>query len=156
MKTIPLTNGKVAIVDDEDYDRVSQFKWFYAKRGYAVRNIKHPDGLGSRGWTMQTMHRFILDKPEASQIDHISMDTLDNRRENLRIATKAQNMWNRNAPRNNTTGIKGVGFVAATGKWRATIAANGSHMHIGTFSTKEEAAMARQEAASRLHGEFAK
>ena len=155
MKTVPLSKGMVAIVDDADHDRVSQHKWFYSVRGYAVRNVPNPKGI-KRKWTMQTMHRFIAGIPDGVTVDHISGDKLDNRRENLRAATLQQNACNRGLTKRNTSGSKGVSWYSPSQKWRAVIAVNKKYVHIGHFTDKQEAIDAYAEAANRLHGEFAR
>jgi hypothetical protein len=91
-----------------------------------------------------------------NQIDHINENPFDNRWENLREATKAQNMRNITKIRSNTSGYKGVGWSKNCQKWRAYIWADGVSYHLGLFATKEEAFVAYKEAANRLHGAFAK
>lgn len=89
-------------------------------------------------------------------VDHKNRDRLDNRIDNLRDATRAQNGWNSTRSRHNTSGHKGVGFVKPTGKWRAIITCNGKAHFLGGFLTKEEAVHAYHAAAELLHGEFAR
>jgi len=88
-------------------------------------------------------------------IDHINRDRSDNRICNLRPATRAQNLWNITAKRNSTTGIKGVSFHRASGKYRAVIRDGKKRRHLGLFGSVEEAAAAYNSAAVDLHGEFA-
>ena len=88
-------------------------------------------------------------------MDHKDHDTLNNRRENLRIATHAQNLWNTKILANNTSGFKGVSFFKPRGTWRSRIMLNGKQNLIGYFDSPEEAGAAYVEAAKRLHGEFA-
>lgn len=94
--------------------------------------------------------------PKEMNIDHINGDGTDNRIENLRLATPAQNSWNRGLNKNNTSGIKGVRFYKATGRWHATIWVKWDSIHLGYFATQEEAAAAYARAAEQLHGEFAR
>lgn len=93
-------------------------------------------------------------------IDHINGDGLDNRKQNLRICTKSENACNRGIDRDNTSGYKGVCYISNKTKrvkrWIAQIAINKKHICIGYFHTKEEAAIAYNEAATKYHGEFAK
>ncbi len=151
---IPLTGGKEAIVDLADLPIVSGVNWT-AKRGkksfYATRSgLTRPDG---RRPFLQ-MHRVIMNAREEEFVDHINLNGLDCRRSNLRIATPAENNRNRPIPRNNTTGFKGVSFF----KWRyqAHIGYQGRKLHLGYYATAEEAHSAYQDAAFRLHGEFAR
>lgn len=152
---IPLTQGKVALVDDEDYERVSQFKW-HAKRVpdsdlfYAARNVANP--YGRRGY--QRLHSFILDATPAQEIDHWDGDGLNNTRANLRFATTAQNQANRRRSRNNTTGFKGVSWCR--GRYRARIKINSRYTSLGVYDSGPEAARAYDQAALIHHGEFAR
>jgi len=88
------------------------------------------------------------------EIDHVNGDPADNRLVNLRLATRAQNNRNRRTPRNNTSGVKGVAYHVRAGAWVAYIRAGGRRQHLGTFTTKDEAAVARAAAEARLHGDF--
>jgi hypothetical protein len=150
--TVPLTQGFVAFVDAEDYDRVAGHKWHAVRRSsglvYAATNIRQLDG---RQKSLQ-MHRLLL--PEAERVDHINGIGTDNRRENLRSATHTENMQNRKKHKNNTSGFKGV--YAAKGRWRAAIRANGQKHNLGYFDSPEEASAAYDEASQRLHGEFSR
>lgn len=113
-----------------------------------------------RGWEVKTgkkvlMHRLLTKPPRALVVDHINGNSLDNRRSNLRISTNAQNLWNRRAPRSNTSGFKGVA-PSGRNKWVAYINVNNEKIHLGTFLTKEDAALAYNKAALEHHGQFAK
>jgi hypothetical protein len=147
MKEIPLTQGKVALVDDEDYPHLSAFKW-HLNAGYAARS--HPwDGKRRRTF----MHDQLLPAPPGFFTDHRNRNRLDNRRENLRISTRSQNAANRRLPRTNTSGFRGV-HRSGRG-WAATITCAGKHYYLGTFDTPEEAATAYDKKALELFGEFA-
>lgn len=145
---IPLTRGKVAIIDNEDAALISQYKWQADRDGrtwYARRTISLPGG----GRKTQKMHQLITGHPRT---DHRNGDGLDNRRANLRRATKAQN--NRN--RRKTIGYskyKGVGWHE--NRWCAQIKVNGKKIHLGRFISEEDAARAYDAAARREFGEFA-
>lgn len=148
MKRIPLTQGKFALVDDEDFAELSKVKWCFSK-GYAVRSVR----LEKRGTIL--MHREILSAKKGQECDHINMNGLDNRRANLRVCTRAENARNRPKDRDNTTGFKGVALEKRTGKYVAQIHILGKHYHFGTFKSAKEAALAYNEAAPKYFGEFA-
>ena len=150
MKAISLTQGYSAIIDDEDYDKLMQYKWCY-NLGYASRSLKKEN----KKITI-FMHRVVLDTPENMYTDHISGNELDNRRGNLRIGTKSQNMANSRIRVNNTSGYKGVHWHKLLSKWRAVIWYLGKPIHIGLFLTKEEAAKAYNNKAIEVHKEFAR
>ena len=157
MIEIPLTQGQVALIDDEDFELVSQYKWYahwdpHTKSFYARTNIRKSDGTR----TMLRMHRLITDAKKGEEVDHINHDTIDNQKENLRICTRSENGCNRGAQENNTSGYKGVSLDKSSGKWRAAIKLNGKRIYLGYFATKEEAYEAYCNAALELHGEFLK
>jgi hypothetical protein len=149
---IPLTRGYVAIIDASEVDKVSGHVWHAYVRShtiYAVRSDYSDGKMQKIG-----LHR-VLAKAEASDIvDHCNGNGLDNRRSNLRLASAAQNCANRRRARNNTSGAKGVVFVAKEGKFWARIMANGRRVSLGYYGTAEQASAAYQEASKRLHGEF--
>jgi hypothetical protein len=149
---IQLPCGLVAIVDSADLPRVSPHRW------YVVRGRKRGTPyVGTRltGETHATMlHRLIMDAPEGLVVDHINGDTLDNRRANLRVTTQGNNAKNRRANLSNP-GYKGV-HRHKDGGWVAKIGSGPAREYLGYFATAEEAARAYNEAAKRLHGEFAR
>jgi hypothetical protein len=152
MKEIPLTQGFVSIVDDADYEWLSMWKWYYSK-GYAARQSKRALG---RSKTLY-MHREILHAPDGVEVDHIRTgETLDNRKENLRISTTAQNQFNRKLQINNTSGFKGVYWNKKNKVWEAQIKFNQRSIYIGRFDTAKKAALAYDEKASELFGKFAR
>jgi hypothetical protein len=148
---VPLTQGQVALVDEADAEAVMAHKW-YAQRidhvWYAQRSFKTADGK----WRKERLHTFLTGH---SLTDHVSGDGLDNRRANLRPATKAENARNRPAQSNNTSGYKGVGWDATRGKWRAQIKAPGTPRYLGRFGSAEDAARAYDAAARQAFGAFA-
>lgn len=149
---VPISNGGVAIIDAEDFEKVSAHHWHLDDAGYARTNIWE----GGKKSAAPRMHRIILPGIETSlHIDHINGNRLDNRKENLRVATCSQNVMNRGKQANNTRGYKGVIYDKSRGKWRAEITANKKSHYLGRFDTAEEAALAYNEAAKELHGEFA-
>ena len=154
MKCIELTQGRVAIVDDEDFDKLAQYRWQYNK-GYADREAT----IAFKVTKHVKMHRIIMgiDDPNI-HVDHINGDKLDNRRINLRLATRAQNKANSRVAKNNAIGVKGVS--KRTGPkgdaFRAHITTEGKMKSLGTFKTAEEAHAAYCKAATEAHGEFAR
>lgn len=155
-KEIPLTHGKIAIVDAADYEYLNQWKWG-ATRPYRVWYAVRYIGKKGRGGFPLRMHREILSVSSPAQtIDHVNGDGLDNRRCNLRLASTRQNCYNVGARKDNKSGQKGVTWHKASRKWRAQIAVPGKIKHLGTFAEKAEAIKAYQLAAREVHGEFAK
>ena len=158
--TIPLTKGYVALVDPEDYDRLAQYHWHVFKpirsdRVYAGRWAKQNEQPNGKPFKIP-MHVEIMGNVEGMRIDHVRpLDTLDNRRINLRRASAAQNAANSPVPKNNTSGYKGVTWHRQTERWRAFIKFDRRQIHLGMFDVKEEAARAYDIAAKRLFGEFA-
>ena len=150
MKKIPLTQGKFALVDDEDYDALSQKKWYYHSCGYAVRDC---------GGTSEYMHRVILSEVlvKGQLTDHIDGDKLNNQRLNLRAAAPGCNVANIPPRRGNTSGYKGAFFIARCPKnpWLAKIVVNGRQIQLGHYPTPEQAGAAYDAAASKYWGDFA-
>jgi hypothetical protein len=155
-KEIQLTQGKVAIVDDEDYEYLNQWKWYANewKRGkhYAVRNVrKNKKYIG-----YESMHRLLSNNNDKKLVtDHINGNTLDNRKSNLRICSISENCKNRIVQKNNKTGFKGVRYIKDSNKYRAEIFNNGRHYSLGFFIDPIDAAKAYNAAALKYHGEFA-
>lgn len=146
MKEIKLTQGKVALVDDEDFEYLNQFKWCAHKECntyYAVRNAKNNGKLFT-----QYMHNLIIG---IIGVDHKNHEGLDNQKHNLRIANKSQNAMNNMPLKNMTSKYKGVSWFKRDKKWRAVI----NEKHIGLFIDEIEAAKAYDNKAAELFGEFA-
>jgi len=157
MIEIPLTQGQVALIDDEDYSLVSQHKWHAAwapntKSFYAATDIRKPDGKR----TTLRMHRLIMGAQPGEQVDHIQHLTLDNRKSELRLCTNSENLMNRGAQENNTSGFKGVGWNKRDQKWTAQIVLNGKNKSLGYYATPELAHEVYCRAAHELYGEFAR
>lgn len=151
-KHIPLTKGKFAIVDDGDYEAIKRFKWRITGNGrkvYAVRSKR----IGFLRRKNEYLHRVIMNAQDGEQIDHIDGNGLNCTRTNMRKATHSENLRNRGAPKDNTSGYKGVSF--RLGRWRAQIVVNDKQIYLGTFDTPEQAAKAYNEAAVKHHGKFA-
>jgi hypothetical protein len=151
VKKIPLTQGKFALVDEEDYEYLMQWKWYYAK-GYAVRMGSQPKRVAI------LMHRIVLERmgfKDFESSDHINRQRFDNRRANLRPVSLEQNNMNRGKQKNNTSGYMGVSWHKQGKKWRVRFRADGKYRSLGLFDDKKEAALAYNEAAKKCHGEFA-
>jgi len=153
MKTIPLTRGKFAKVDDSDFEEASKNKWYATKRGtlyYAVREIRTPNG----GRTSQYLHRMLL--PDAERIDHIDGDGLNNSKKNLRPATFQQNIRaSRRKKFGATSRFRGVNWNAKLKKWVAAITVNYRNIHLGIFESEIAAARKYDAAAREIFKEFA-
>jgi hypothetical protein len=152
MEEIPLTQGKVALVDDEDYAWLNQWKW-YAKRCknlfYATRTI-HPKG--GKHYNL-LMHRVVLETPNGVDVDHVDHNGLNNQKFNLRHCTRAENSRNASKAKNRTSPFKGV--YLGNGLIRASIRVDLKLINIGCFNTHEEAARAYDKKAIEYFGEFA-
>jgi hypothetical protein len=144
MKYIQLTQGKVAIVDDEDFERVNQFKWCF-DTGYAARK-SGPRKAQVKIW----LHRFIMQTPPGMDTDHINGNKLDNRKNNLRICTHSINLNNSKLARNNTTGFQGVSWSKDKKKWRATKGYFGKQFWLGYFDSPQKAHIAFLQFKQRL------
>lgn len=154
-KTIALANGKgEAIVDDDDYEYLSQFKWHLAE-GYACHSISMGKKNGKRVFINILMHRVVNKTPEGMKTDHINRNRLDNRKENLRACTHQQNQANHAKRRGAVSKYKGVSFCKQTNKWKSAIRISGMGITIGRFSKEEDAAKAYNDNAKKFFGEFA-
>jgi hypothetical protein len=156
MKEITLTQGKVALVDDDTYEYLNQFKWFAHKNNsgpfYAVRTDR------TSGKQIKIcMHRLIMGISDPKiLVDHKDRDGLNNQRYNLRMANKSQNNANRRARRNGSSKYLGVCWDKREKKWRVQIKKNGIIKHVGMFSNEDDAALAYNEKAIVMHGDFAR
>lgn len=155
MKQIPLTQEKFAIVDDEDYERINQYKWYARKGGntyYAMRAM--PIQNSKQQWVF--MHKEILGLPKSIETDHRNGYGLDNRKANLRPATHQQNQWNQQSHYKGTSQYKGVCWNKLSKKWVAYIELNGKQYHLGCFDNEIEAAKVYDRKAIEWFGEFAR
>jgi hypothetical protein len=152
MKTIYLLRGQEALVDDEDYEALNEYKWHLHSLGYACRST----GNVHKGtYHLFLMHRDIMQTPTQMYTDHINHNKLDNRRSNLRLATPRQNNGNAHMRLTNTSGYKGVSWHRQSKKWVAGIKLNGKHIFLGSFTNKKDAARAYNTKALEIFGEFA-
>lgn len=152
MKTIQLTQGQVALVDDDDYEWLSQYKWYarwdkYTKSYYAARAEYFP--------IRKTVYmaREVAKTPKGMICDHINHDTLDNRKENLRNVTNSQNLMNRKgAASNNKLGERCV--RKERNGFRVQVSVGGKYVFNKTFRTLPDAIVARDDALKQYHGEY--
>ena len=136
MKKIKLNHGKYALVDDEDFEYVNQWRWFITLNGYAAR---HPKG-------MVYMHSLLNKTPKGFHTDHINRNKLDNRRVNLRTTTSSQNLHNSKKYTNNTSGHRGVYWYERYKKWEVYINIKGKRIYLGRFPGIRSAIVARKNA----------
>jgi hypothetical protein len=157
---IPLSRGMVAVIDFEDFDRVGRVKWHAVKtsksgRFYAARSLC--EGGRKR---MELLSRQILNAPKGMDVDHINGDRLDNRKENLRLATRGQNLAARKGGEKKWRGLEKTssfrGVAKYLTKWVSQISINGHKKHLGVFLSEEAAAKAYDAAAMKHFGEFAR
>ena len=152
-RSIELTRGYKTLVDDEDYDYLNQWNWFYLKafrssdKFYAKANFV----LNSKPKQL-FLHRLIMNAPRHLDIDHINRNGLDNRKCNLRLCTTSQNCANKTAF-NKWSEYKGI--MKHRKAWVAAITVNNNRIYLGSFKTEIEAARAYNEKAKEFYGEFA-
>lgn len=152
-KKIELTRGFEAIIDEDDFIRISEYKWraSVGKWGtYAVTWMR-VEGKGRHVY----LHRFLLDFPVDKLIGFANGNRLDCRRENLKIMTASRSQMSRAVASNNRSGFKGVSLIKKSNKYKAYIRNSGVLIHLGVFHTAPEAVLAYNEKARELHGEFA-
>jgi hypothetical protein len=160
MKEIKLTMGQVALVDDEDFDRVNAFKWCvkkFIRSGkvyyYGERAIKSENGKQKH----QYIHQFIIGTPEKGlEIDHIDGNKLNNQKINLRVVTHQQNMMNKRKLTKGFSIYKGVYLDKRNQKWNVKICINWERIHLGTFTNEEDAGRAYDIGAIKYYGEYAR
>lgn len=138
----------VSLVDNDNYDLIIKHSWYLSTNGYLCCRI---DGK------VTLLHRLIMsnDKNICLEIDHINLNKLDNRKENLRIVTPSQNQMNRDIMSNNTSGYTGVTWDKSRNKWKVTINENGNCHNLGRFDRLEDAVAARNSAEKKYHSEYA-
>lgn len=136
-------NKGFTTIDDEDYDKVSNYKWYLHPLGYVV-------GL-TKGITNVKIHRLIMNCPKGKFIDHINGVRTDNRKSNLRICTQRENNRNRKIKAQG----RGAFYEKDKNTWMAYTSHYGKDLNLGRFRTQRQALMARDIAAKDLHGEFA-
>ncbi len=137
-----------ALVDDVDFDRVSEFKW-------SLINVKSYGPYAIHSHTKLLMHRFILEAAKGQSVDHVNGNGLDNRRQNLRFADTRQNAQNMRPKRGHSSRFKGVMWEKDRSRWVARIQADGRYRNLGRFDDEHQAARAYDAAALEHFGEFA-
>lgn len=150
---IPLSQGRYALVDTEDAEWLAQWRWYFWE-GYARRNAFDATEDGGVKRRPVLMHRIVLGVREGTHVDHANGDGLDNRRRNLRRATRTQNAYNRRPSGDKP--YKGVHWNKNMGRWCAAITQDGKRRHLGYFGSEEQAARAYDFAAASLHSQFAR
>ena len=141
-----LSNGVQFLIDVDDYGRVKEYGWSYNRpRDYIFCNSLNQIPLS----------RFLLNCPPGFEVDHINHNRLDNRRCNLRIATKSENSANTRRIKNGILRYKGVSYCTQTGRWRASIHYGDMQTTIGRYDTMEQAAVAHDLVSYKLYGDFA-
>lgn len=145
MRYILLTQGQKVLVDDEDFEMLSQYKWHLHSTGYARKSSPK-----------MYMHRLIMNPDKKLQVDHKNHNRLDNRRQNLRVCTEEQNKFNMSDRKDNTSGFRGVTWNKEKHKWTAQIGFKGTTKNLGHHLDKIEAAKAYNTVAQQLFGDFAR
>jgi len=156
MAEIVLTQGKVTLIDDADYERLAAHKWcacLIRNTWYAERKAYNPKT--GKKHTIR-MHKEVLNAKPGEQVDHINGDGLDNTCANLRICTQAQNQMNRQKQRGTSSSFKGVSWDKGHTKWRANIAVDGRLTYLGHFFDEANAAKAYDARAREVFGQYAR
>jgi len=146
MRILNCKCGKPIFIDDEDYAWLDGFHWNCRSTGCVFTSTEGVD---------KPIANFLLTVPLGHMVDHKDLNGHNNQKSNLRIATKAQNSYNRGPNCNSESGIKGVFYCKQTGKWRVQVRKGDIRRNVGRFTTLEEAKEAYNKAARELHGEFA-
>ncbi len=149
VRYVPLTQGKFAIVDAEDYNWLSRYDWCATKSRQTYYAHRYSNG------TILSMHREIMRAPKGLICDHKNHNGLDNRKSNLRFCTRKQNARNRQARTGCTSGYKGVYWCKIYKKWRVRICFNRKRIHLGNFFDEIKAALAYDDKAAELFSDFA-
>jgi hypothetical protein len=145
---IQLTQGQFALIDEEDFERLSKFSWIASFTPLM-------NGFYAKRWNGIYMHREVMGVDGKLVVDHVNHNILDNRKSNLRVITHQQNMFNRKLHRNNSSGVAGVSFVPRRNSWEVRISIDGKETFLGSRKEKTDAIQLRLEAEKKHYGEFA-
>ena len=145
---------KFALIDNEDYEYLSQFKWYFS--GRYIYRVEYKHEYENRKRKIIKMHRLINQTPKNFDTDHRDNNTFNNQKNNLRTCTRKQNAQNQKLSKNNISGYKGVYWAKANKKWAGRIYINGKRIFLGVFDFPEFAAIAYNLAAKKYFGEFAR
>jgi hypothetical protein len=154
-RRIYLGEGIWTILDQEDYCRLRKFKWVVYGTGHNLYAVRLKLVGPNRTWQI-SMHREIMRPKKGRLVDHRNCDSLDNRRENLRFATCAENVHNRRKRKNATSQFIDVSFYRPRGNWECRITNRGKRIRIGRFDSEIDAGRAYDKAAKKYFGEFAR
>lgn len=152
MREILLSKGRKAIIDDQDYEKVSEYNWYVQENKTGIIYAKAND---RKNGTTLFMHRLILNIPKGTIIDHVDGDGCNNTRTNLRVCTKQQNAFHSKKMRGCYSKFKGVSIDSNGKCWRSFIKVDGKYKHLGNFKTELEAAQEYNKAAKKYHGDYA-
>jgi hypothetical protein len=140
----------VTLIDEEDYEKIKDYKWYLNGKGYVVATA-YINGERHK----LRLQRFLMNAPDGFVVDHINRNKLDNRKENLRICTYGENTRNRSNHKGTSSKYKGVSFKKDRGTWRAHLKSYGITYLDKTFKNEEDAAKAYDKVAKEIYGEFA-
>ena len=154
-RRIHLTEGKFAIVDPQDFYKFNNFEWCLKEERKCFYAVRFNNRCGKNS-TIVSMHRLIMNPTDGLLVDHKNRDGLDNRRENLRIATHSQNECNKLQKKNTSSQFMGVSFDKHRGKWSSSIGFELKKIWLGRFDSEIDAAKAYDATAKKYFGEFAR
>lgn len=147
MRYISLTQGQFAIVDEADFEELSKYKWYF-HQGRAVRKPRVVDGR-KKGFVW--MHREIVNPGKNKVVDHINGNTLDNRRDNLRVCTRSQNQWNKTLHTKSVTGVKNIHWNKQKRRYIVRFQKYGKKIDFGQFKALPDAIERRNMVVSSVH-----
>ena len=157
MIEIELTQGKVALIDDEDWSLIKDYRWRADKKGRTYYAVAYVRGSGKKNYRQIYMHTLIMTPKDGEEVDHVDSNGCNNQKYNLRVCSGEQNKRNKQKQQGNyTSKFKGVYWFKRANKWRAQINVANKSIHLGYFLEENDAAKAYNIAALRYFGKFAK